>query len=88
MEEAVEVMALKQCYHVLGEFSVNQIVMFVMILILFAIIIGLVIMINKLQSRIRVLESDKQELVLRISKKEKEIRKAIRNELRRETKGN
>ncbi|MCK4252636.1 hypothetical protein KAX97_14400 [candidate division WOR-3 bacterium] len=83
MEEAIEIMALKGCYKMLGAFSVNQLVMFLMVIILFGIIVWLVMFITKLQAKVRELQYDRGTLILRLSKKEK----VMKDEVRREAEG-
>lgn len=57
MAEPIEI-AVQQCFVVLGQYSVNQLVMFLSVLILFCVIIGLAIYINKLQYKIQGLREE------------------------------
>lgn len=70
MEEAIEVIAIQQCYRVLGQYSVNQIVMFVMVIVLLAIIVWLAIYITRLQEGLRIMKNERDSLILRLSMKD------------------
>ena len=47
MSEPIEITALKQCYVILGQYSINQLVMFIVLMLAFLIIIWLAVSLAK-----------------------------------------
>jgi len=69
MEESIEEVAIQQCYTLLGQFSVNQLVMFIIVLLLFGMVVWLAVYISKLQSKLRGMKEEFLKVVSRRKKK-------------------
>jgi hypothetical protein len=69
MAEDVMIIALKQCYVVMSQYAVNELVMFLSTLILFIIVIFLAIYISKIKRDFSIKEDNYIKQILRLSEK-------------------